>query len=76
MGRHASLTKSTGGARDQRSGLAGVADRLHLAGRHRLTVCDASYLQLAADVEAELATLDRGLARATRAEGVGVVASV
>jgi predicted nucleic acid-binding protein len=36
-------------------------------------VYDALYLQLAADVEAELATLDRDLAQAARAEGVGVV---
>lgn len=56
-------------------GLAGVADALDLADRHRLTVYDALYLQLAADVDAELATLDRDLARAARAEGVGVVTS-
>jgi predicted nucleic acid-binding protein len=54
-------------------GLAGVADALDLADRHRLTVYDALYLQLAADVEGELATLDRDLARAARAEGVEVV---
>ena len=56
-------------------GLAGIADALDLASRHRLTVYDALYLQLAADVDAELATLDRDLARAARAEGVGVVAT-
>ena len=55
-------------------GLSGVADALDLADRHRLTVYDALYLQLAADVDAELATLDRDLARAARAEGVEVVA--
>jgi predicted nucleic acid-binding protein len=55
-------------------GLPGVVDALDLADRHRLTVYDALYLQLAADVDAELATLDRDLARAARAEGVGVVA--
>ena len=55
-------------------GLAGIADALDLADRHRLTVYDALYLQLASDVDAELATLDRDLARAARAEGVGVVA--
>jgi predicted nucleic acid-binding protein len=54
-------------------GLAGVADALDLASRHRLTVYDALYLQLAADVDGELATLDRDLARAARAEGVEVV---
>jgi predicted nucleic acid-binding protein len=54
-------------------GLVGIADALDLAGRHRLTVYDALYLQLAAEVDAELATLDRDLARAARAEGVEVV---
>lgn len=54
-------------------GVAGVVDALDLAGRHRLTVYDALYLQLAADVDAELATLDRVLIRAATAEGVGVV---
>jgi len=54
-------------------GLAGIADALDLADRHRLTVYDALYLQLAADVDGELATLDRDLARAARAAGVGVV---
>jgi predicted nucleic acid-binding protein len=56
-------------------GLAGVADALDLADRHRLTVYDALYLQLAADVDGVLATLDRDLARAARAEGVIVVAT-
>jgi LuxR family maltose regulon positive regulatory protein len=37
---------------------------LHLADRHGLTVYDALYLQLALDVEGELATLDRDLAKA------------
>ncbi len=55
-------------------GLAGVADALDLADRHRLTVYDSLYLQLAADVGGELATLDRDLVRAARAEGVEVVA--
>lgn len=54
-------------------GVAGVVDALDLADRHRLTVYDALYLQLAADVDAELATLDRALIRAATAEGVGVV---
>jgi predicted nucleic acid-binding protein len=56
-------------------GVAGVADALDLAGRHRLTLYDALYLQLATAVEAELATLDRDLARAARFEGVTVVTS-
>jgi predicted nucleic acid-binding protein len=56
-------------------GVAGVVDALDLADRHRLTVYDALYLQLAADVDAELATLDRALLRAAAAEGVDVVAA-
>jgi predicted nucleic acid-binding protein len=55
--------------------VAGVVDALDLADRHRLTVSDALYLQLAADVDAELATLDRALLRAAAAEGVDVVAA-
>ena len=56
-------------------GVAGVVDALDLAYRHRLTVYDALYLQLAADVDAELATLDRALAEAARAEDIGVVSA-
>ena len=54
-------------------GVAGVVDALDVAARHRLTVHDALYLQLAVEVEAELATLDRDLGRAARAQGVEVV---
>lgn len=43
-----------------------------LAERHRLSVDDASYLWLAIDVDGELATLDRDLARAAVAEGVAL----
>ncbi len=56
-------------------GVAGIADALDLADRHQLTVYDALYLQLAADVDAELATLDRALIRAAAAAGVGVVSA-
>jgi predicted nucleic acid-binding protein len=45
---------------------------LRLAEQHGLTVYDAAYLDLAIDVDAELATLDRDLARAAVAEGVAV----
>jgi predicted nucleic acid-binding protein len=55
-------------------GVAGVADALDVAARHRLTVYDALYLQLAAEIGADLATLDRALIQAAAAEGVGVVA--
>ena len=43
---------------------------LALAERHRLSVYDATYLWLAIDVDGELATFDRDLARAAAAEGV------
>lgn len=53
-------------------GLPGIADALDLAHRHRLSVHDAAYLQLAIDVDGELATLDGALARAAMAEGLEV----
>ena len=51
-------------------GLAGVSDAIDLAARHRLTVYDALYLQLAIDTDATLATMDADLARAARDEGI------
>lgn len=51
-------------------GPAGVRMALALAERHGLSVYDATYLWLAIDIDAELATLDAGLARAAEAEGV------
>jgi predicted nucleic acid-binding protein len=51
-------------------GPRGVAFALALAERHRLSVHDATYLGLAIDVDGELATRDRALARAAEAEGV------
>lgn len=48
----------------------GVRMALLLAERHHLSVYDATYLYLAMDVDGELATFDRDLARAARAEGV------
>jgi predicted nucleic acid-binding protein len=53
-------------------GPAGVADAIDLARRHGLTVYDALYLQLAIDVDGELATLDQALADAARAEEIEV----
>jgi len=53
--------------------LPGLLGAIELAERHRLTVYDALYLDLALDVDAELATLDRDLAAAAEAEGVAVV---
>jgi len=51
-------------------GAPGVRMALALAERHGLSVYDATYLWLAIDVDGELATQDRSLARAAIAEGV------
>ena len=48
-------------------------DMMRLARSHRLTAYDAAYLELALRKGAPLATLDRRLAEAARAEGVSVV---
>ncbi len=49
-----------------------ILECVQLAMRHRLTVHDAAYLQLAIFLEADLATQDKALARAARAEGLVV----
>lgn len=54
-------------------GLSGLFDAIELAERHGLTVYDAAYLQLALELDSELATLDRALARAARTEGLDVI---
>ncbi len=54
-------------------GLADMTEAVDLADRHGLTVYDALYLQLALDVEGELATLDSDLQRAAIAEDVFVI---
>ncbi|MBI2776632.1 MAG: type II toxin-antitoxin system VapC family toxin [Chloroflexi bacterium] len=54
-------------------GLHGLLGAIELADRHGLSVYDALYLDLALDVEASIATLDRDLASAARAEGVEVL---
>jgi predicted nucleic acid-binding protein len=51
-------------------GFEGLEAALVLAERHRLSVYDATYLWLAIDVDGELATFDRALAKAAKAEGV------
>jgi predicted nucleic acid-binding protein len=53
-------------------GLTGLIDAVALAQKHRLTVYDAAYLQLALDIDGELATYDRALAQAAQAEGIVV----
>jgi predicted nucleic acid-binding protein len=50
-------------------------DVMTLARRHRLTVYDAAYLELARRRGEPLATLDRRLAAAASAEGVALVAA-
>lgn len=54
-------------------GAAGIMAATRLAGRHGLTVYDAAYLELAIDVEGQLATLDKDLAAAAAAEGIEVL---
>ena len=49
-------------------GLPGLLGAVELAERHRLTVDDALYLDLALDVDAQLATLDPDLAAAATSE--------
>lgn len=51
-------------------GITGLVEAMALAAQHGLSVYDATYLWLALDIDAELATLDRDLARAAEAEGV------
>ena len=49
-----------------------LEDAIRLADRHRLTVYDAAYLNLAIDVDALIATNDDDIRRAAAAEGVPV----
>lgn len=51
------------------------AETLALSRRHRLTVYDASYLELARREAIPLASLDTELLRAARAEGVPLLAA-
>lgn len=54
-------------------GLRGIEGAVRLAVEHELTVYDAAYLDLAIDVDGELATDDRQLLAAAKAEGVPLV---
>jgi len=54
-------------------GMVGIYDSLEVAARHGLSVYDAAYLSLAVELDGELATNDRALANAARAEGVEVI---
>lgn len=51
-------------------GYGGLVTAVELADRHGLSAYDAAYLALALEIDAELATFDRDLARAAEAEGV------
>jgi predicted nucleic acid-binding protein len=53
-------------------GPGGLADLVLLASTYDLTVYDAAYLALALDLQADLATTDRDLARAAQAAGLAV----
>jgi predicted nucleic acid-binding protein len=55
-------------------GLTGLVESVRLADQHGLTVYDAAYLDLAIDVDGELATLDGDLIAAAEAEGIEIVA--
>jgi predicted nucleic acid-binding protein len=55
--------------------LPGLVSTVRLAARHQLSTSDAAYLELAVDVDGQLATLDRDLAAAAEAEGVTVIGS-
>ena len=54
-------------------GATGIERAVQLAATHGLTVYDAAYLDLAIDVDGELATRDGGLRQAAGAEGVPVL---
>lgn len=56
-------------------GIVGIREAVTLAELHGLTVYDALYLQLAIDVEGELATLDAELLAAAAAEQVPTVSA-
>ncbi|MDL2335210.1 MAG: type II toxin-antitoxin system VapC family toxin [Chloroflexota bacterium] len=54
-------------------GMRGLFESIQLAEKHRLTVYDAAYLQIALEVEADVATTDVALANAAAREGLAVV---
>lgn len=68
-GRRLEIVEATGIETADR-GPEGVRMAMALAERHGLSVYDGTYLWLAIDIDGELATFDKGLARAAAAEGV------
>jgi predicted nucleic acid-binding protein len=53
--------------------LSGLLESVMLAGEHKLTVYDALYLQLALDIDGELATLDGALQKAAKEEDIALI---
>lgn len=54
-------------------GLRGIEGAIRLAAEHDLTVYDAAYLELAIEIDGDLATDDRKLLGAAKAEAVPVI---
>lgn len=54
-------------------GFGGLAEAVRLADEHGLSVYDAAYLELAIDVDGELATLDAALRAAAAKESVPLI---
>ena len=54
-------------------GVEGLQTSVHLAAEHRLTAYDAAYLDLAIELDGELATLDHRLRDAAAAESVPLI---
>jgi predicted nucleic acid-binding protein len=71
LARLARLPISTDPETDQQA----WSDTLSLARRHGLTVYDAAYLELASRLGVPLATADRALIDAARADGIEVMAT-
>jgi predicted nucleic acid-binding protein len=57
-------------------GFSGLQASVRLADEHGLSVCDAAYLELAIDVDGELATLDAALRAAAVKESVPLIGPV
>lgn len=58
---------------DEQTGAHAWTSTLDLAHRHRLTIYDAAYLELAIRLGAELATFDNPLRKAAQSENVALV---
>lgn len=58
---------------DSETGKSAWNETLKLADRHKLTVYDATYLELSLRRSLPLATLDRDLRKAAQAEGIALL---